>query len=74
MENPYCSCELTRPGAPETAWVELDFKTAGTVGARLTLQNKTATRLPEAGWMSFTPAGAGAGTWSDRSASLKGVG
>jgi hypothetical protein len=53
-------------GAPASAWLELDITTPGRVGASLTLQNKTATRLPEAAWVSFTPAGAGGAgsSWS----------
>jgi hypothetical protein len=47
-------------GAPSTAWLELDFSRPGSVSASLTLQNKTATRLPEAAWLTFQPVGAGA--------------
>jgi len=51
-------------GAPSTAWMRIGFATKGEVTASLTLVNKTATRLPEAAWVTNTPVGSGAGNWS----------
>ena len=53
-------------GAPAMAWMRLEFdpEALGEVQASLTLVNKTATRLPEAMWVTNTPVGSGAGNWS----------
>ena len=44
--------------------MRIGFATKGEVTASLTLVNKTATRLPEAAWVTNTPVGSGAGNWS----------
>jgi len=44
-------------GAPARVVLRLDFATKGAVGAKLQLWNKTATRLAEAIYLSFAPAG-----------------
>ena len=44
-------------GAPSSAWLRHTFNATatGSVGIELELYNKTATRIGEAGWLSFTP-------------------
>ena len=53
-------------GAPRVAWVR--WEAAAGVGTRLNasvdLIDKTATRLPEATYFGFTPAGSAAGAWA----------
>lgn len=53
-------------GAPASAWMRVHFnpEQPGEVTASLTLVNKTATRLPEAAWVTNTPIGSVDGNWS----------
>jgi len=43
-------------GAPETVWICYTAKSLNTIGVRLVILNKTATRLPEATWFTFNSA------------------
>jgi hypothetical protein len=47
-------------GAPQEIWARWTWKSPTTVTCRLLLLNKTATRLPEAGWFRFNPTVVGA--------------
>uniref|UniRef100_A0A7S2TUG9 Uncharacterized protein n=1 Tax=Lotharella oceanica TaxID=641309 RepID=A0A7S2TUG9_9EUKA len=51
-------------GAPSEAWLRYDFGAEKDgVGVSVTLINKTATRLPEATYVTFRPLGSDNGTW-----------
>lgn len=58
------SALVEEAGAPEFAWLVYSSPNKKTITARLELVNKTSTRLPEATYLSFRPAGSNnSGAW-----------